>query len=49
MKEIVQAFLDDLPTRDFGETSAVYRYMCKKQYGRLYLRMWYFTWKHRND
>lgn len=49
MKEITETFLSDLPCRDFGENPAVYRYMCKKQYGLLYLRMAYFTWKHRND
>lgn len=49
MVEIVESFLAALPDRNFGENAAVYRYMCNSQYLRLYLRMWYFTWKHRND
>ncbi len=49
MKEIVEAFISDLPCRDFGEKAAVYQYMCKKQYPLLYMRMWYFALKHQND
>lgn len=49
IKSNTEDFMNSLPTEEFGEGSKVYKYMRKKNYLKLYMRMYIYTQKHKKD